>query len=139
MSATALADFQGLSLSFVRKLLTDLERGGIVKSHSGRHGGFSLAASRKNISVLDVVNVIEPDKRLFECKEIRQRCTLFSDNVPAWVRAKPCEINAVFLKAEAAMLSELAETTLEHIDQTFSAKAPKKFEEQAIQWFTQQA
>ena len=135
MSTAELAAFQGVSLSFIRKLLTDLEQGGIVKSHSGRNGGFSLASPKENISVLDVVNVIEPRKRLFDCKEIRQRCALFNNDVPAWVTSKPCEINAVFLNAEAAMFSELAKTTLENIDQAFSAKAPKSFSEQAIKWF----
>lgn len=137
ISSADIAGFQGLSLSFTRKLLTDLERGNIVQSHSGRRGGFSLSRPKKKISVMDVVKVIEPGKRVFDCKEIRQRCVLFNDSVPAWVRSKPCEINAVFLKAEAAMVSQLAETTLESIDQTFSAKAPREFEEQAVQWFAQ--
>lgn len=135
ISSADLANFQGLSLSFTRKLLTDLERGNIVQSHSGRHGGFSLSRAKNEISVQDVVTVIEPGKRVFDCKEIRQRCALFNRGVPAWVKSKPCEINAVFLKAEAAMVGELANTTLESIDDAFSAKAPNNFSERAAQWF----
>lgn len=137
ISSTDLADFQGLSLSFIRKLLTELERGDLVQSHSGRNGGFSLSRDKKNISVLDVVKVVEPGKRVFDCKEIRQRCALFESGVPTWVTSKPCEINTVFLKAEAAMVAQLADTTLDSIDQAFGIKAPKEFEEQAVQWFGQ--
>lgn len=135
ISSAELAEFQGLSLSFVRKLLTDLERGGLVKSHSGRRGGFSLSRPPDQISVLAVVELLEPGKRLFDCNEIRERCKLFNNEVPDWVRAKPCEINAVFLAAEHAMRAQLAKATLKNIDTAFSKKAPPEFGEQAVKWF----
>ena len=52
---------------YLSKVLQALGRAGIVSSQRGLHGGFTLAGDPTTISVLDVVNVVDPVERIREC------------------------------------------------------------------------
>lgn len=52
---------------YLSKLMQLLVRGGLVQSRRGLHGGFVLAKSSDELSVWDVINVVEPLKRIHEC------------------------------------------------------------------------
>ena len=82
-SSRDLADLQGLSPSFVAKILPKLEKAGIVCASEGVRGGYRLAADPSEITVLDVVDAIEGNKPLFDCQEIRGRCAVFRGRAPA--------------------------------------------------------
>ena len=53
--------------SYLSKVLLDLVSAGIVVSQRGPNGGFSLARPPENISVLDVVNAVDPIRRIEVC------------------------------------------------------------------------
>lgn len=53
--------------SYLSKVLLDLVTGGIVLSQRGPNGGFSLARDPEVISVLDVVNAVDPIRRIEVC------------------------------------------------------------------------
>lgn len=53
--------------SYLSKVLLDLVTGGIVLSQRGPNGGFSLAREPEAISVLDVVNAVDPIRRIETC------------------------------------------------------------------------
>lgn len=44
---------------FLEQVLTDLRKGGFVQSRRGKHGGYVLARSADEISVGDIVNLID--------------------------------------------------------------------------------
>jgi Rrf2 family protein len=44
-----------------------LVRGGIIKATRGIHGGYALTVAAETLSVLDVVNAIDPVKRIRTC------------------------------------------------------------------------
>lgn len=52
---------------YLSKVLQMLARGGIVRSQRGLHGGFVLTRSPEDLSVLDVVNAVDPLKRIETC------------------------------------------------------------------------
>src|SRR5690554_1777360 len=52
---------------YLAKVMQSLSRAGLVQSWRGVAGGFSLAASPDEVSVLDVINVVEPIRRFPEC------------------------------------------------------------------------
>ena len=52
---------------YLSKVLQMLARADLVVSTPGRGGGFRLARSAANISVLDVVNAVDPIQRIREC------------------------------------------------------------------------
>ncbi len=53
--------------AYLSKVLQNLARGGIVTSQRGLHGGFVLARNPDQITILEVVNAVDPVQRIHEC------------------------------------------------------------------------
>ncbi len=134
-SARDLAEFQGVSPSFVAKLFTKLEKAGLVRAAQGAQGGFRLARPAGDITVLGVVDAVEADKPLFRCREVRRNCVLYDEEPPSWASGGVCGIHSVFLDAEIAMRDRLAATSLQDIATSTAEKIPPAFYDQANQWF----
>lgn len=54
-------------MGYLSKVLQSLGRGRIVQSQRGLHGGFVLTKSPEDISVLDVINAVDPLQRIESC------------------------------------------------------------------------
>jgi FeS assembly SUF system regulator len=67
LTAQELAGRSRVPLPTVSKLCKELSRAGIVLSHRGRHGGYSLARPAEAISVAQVVEALEGPIALTEC------------------------------------------------------------------------
>src|ERR1700694_2522282 len=52
---------------YLAKVMQSLGRGGLVKAQRGKHGGFLLAKPAEAVSVLEVINTVEPIQRIREC------------------------------------------------------------------------
>jgi Rrf2 family protein len=52
---------------YLAKVLVALVRGGVVRSRRGAQGGFALARAPEDLTVLDVVNVVDPIQRIDRC------------------------------------------------------------------------
>ena len=52
---------------YLSKVLQSLGRGGLVRASRGLHGGFDLARPAADTSILDVINVVDPIKRIPAC------------------------------------------------------------------------
>jgi Rrf2 family protein len=135
-SARDLADFQRLPLAFVRKLLTELEKAGLVAAREGAHGGWRLARPPEAITVLAVIEAVQPGDELFECREIRARCALWPDGEPPRsATAGVCTIHAVLLGAETAMRRELAAHTVADVARRVGERSPRFVAATAPEWF----
>ena len=66
-TARDLAELSGLPLPTVSKVLKSLGRGGLLTSHRGKHGGYSLARSAESISVTEMLEVLEGPLALTDC------------------------------------------------------------------------
>jgi Rrf2 family protein len=53
--------------SYLSKILQGLSRTGIVVGQRGVHGGFSLAKEPEELTLLEVVNAVEPVQRIHDC------------------------------------------------------------------------
>jgi Rrf2 family protein len=53
--------------SYLSKVLQTLGRAGIVRSRRGLHGGFLLAKAPEDLTILDVVNAVDPIQRVGRC------------------------------------------------------------------------
>src|SRR5919204_4834092 len=134
-SARDLADFQRLPVAFMRKLLTQLEKAGLVVAAEGVHGGWRLSRPSTEITVLEIVDAAQGRDVLFECREIRARCALWPDDAPPrGARSGVCEIHAVMLVAERAMRAELDGHTLADIAARVGAKSPRYVARDAPAW-----
>lgn len=87
-----LADKQGVSPTYLSKILTKLVKAGLIESASGANGGYRLRGEKEEISFLDVIHAIEGTTSLFEC------CG--SGN-------PECRIHQVMISAEDAMEQHL--------------------------------
>ena len=76
-SVRDLAELQGVPLDYLAKIFTRLAKAKLVVATEGVRGGFKLARPADEISVLDIVNAIDGQKLIFDCREIRGRCALF--------------------------------------------------------------
>lgn len=127
LSSRDMAELQGVSPTFLAKIMVKLEKAGIVRAHEGVRGGYQLARPAAAISFLDIVDAIEGEKPLFDCLEIRGRCALFGETPPKWATNGTCAVHAAMLQAEKAMRDALAAQTLGEVTARFSRKAPEKF------------
>jgi Rrf2 family protein len=109
LSAAALAEFHGVSPSYLLKHLQALSGAGIVHTVPGPKGGYRLARGPREITLLDIVLAVEGPAPAFRCSEIRQRGP---NPVGAHLFAKPCGINAAMLKAERAYRAELSRVSI---------------------------
>jgi Rrf2 family protein len=135
-SARDLARFQRLPHEFARKLLTELEKGGVVVAAEGVRGGWRLARPPAAITVLDVVTALHGDDELFDCRDVRAHCALWPDGeAPLAARSGVCEIHAIMLAAEAAMRRELAMHTLADITQRVQSKTRPDWADTLAAWF----
>ncbi|MBB3233341.1 RrF2 family transcriptional regulator [Phyllobacterium endophyticum] len=134
LSSRDLAEFQGISPSFLAKIFPKLEKAGIVSASEGIKGGYLLARQPGDITVLEVVDAIEGRKPLFDCQEIRGRCAVFRERPPSWATKGVCAIHAVMLRAEKAMRDSLASQTLVDIAGDFGRKAPPEFSDDVRKW-----
>ncbi len=109
LSAAALADFHGVSTSYLLKHLQALSAAGILQTVPGPRGGYRLSRGADEVTLLDVVLAVEGREPAFRCKEIRQRGP---NPLPQRYMTRPCQINAAMLRAERAYRDELAKTTI---------------------------
>ncbi|MBY3754603.1 Rrf2 family transcriptional regulator [Azospirillum formosense] len=131
-SSRDLAEMQGIPAAMLAKIMPKLEKAGIVSSSDGISGGYALAKPASDVTVLDVVDAIEGDRKLFDCKEVRRGCVLFGGVPPAWSISGICRIHAVMLRAEKQMRVELARTTLADLAR---GGRPPEFEALVADWF----
>jgi len=112
LSAAALAEFHGVSTSYLLKHLQALSGAGLVNTVPGPKGGYRLAKRPEEITLLDIVLAVEGPAPAFRCAEIRQRGP---NPLPGRYFTKPCGINAAMLKAEKAYRAELAKVSIADI------------------------
>lgn len=69
ISRTDIEKSQGIPSFYLSKIMKDLVAGGLVKSHVGSKGGFTLAKAANTISIKDVYEAVERRLVLMECLE----------------------------------------------------------------------
>ncbi len=109
LSAAALAQFHGVSPSYLLKHLQALSRAKILATVSGPRGGYHLAKTPEDISLLDVVLAVEGPEPAFRCQEIRQNGP---NPAPSTHFSAPCQIKVAMLKAEKSYRAELKRVTI---------------------------
>ncbi|MFB6363447.1 Rrf2 family transcriptional regulator [Paenibacillus elgii] len=97
-----LAESQGVSPTYLSKILTRLVKAGMIESVSGANGGYRLSRMKDDITFLDIIHAIEGNASLFECD---------------FVHGDGCLIQAVMKEAEEKMESHLKNTKLVDVAQ----------------------
>lgn len=107
MSADAAAKKTQIPRSYLHRVLQDLAAAGLVQSRPGPGGGYELARSTEEVTILDVVNAVAPIERI-------RRCPL---GLPSHTALCPlhAELDRAYAATEAAFrgvtLKDLLEST----------------------------
>ena len=111
-AARELATISGLPLPTVSKVLKSRSRGGLLVSHRGKKGGYTLAMDPKDISIAEMIRVMEGPVHLTECSNghASTPCEM-EDHCP--VRTNWQAINDVVFEALTAFtLAQMLEKSL---------------------------
>lgn len=66
-TTTQIAGTTMVPAGYLAKVMQSLGRAGLVKSQRGLNGGFTLAHDPKALSILTVINAVDPIQRFPEC------------------------------------------------------------------------
>ncbi len=66
-SANQIANAIHVPRRYLHKVLQDLVKAGLVRSHSGPGGGYALNRDPEKITILDVINAVGPIERIRAC------------------------------------------------------------------------
>lgn len=102
ISSKEIASRQNIPANFLPQIVALLGNRGWVEGMRGPGGGVRLIGDPHRISVLEIVELIEGPIAITKCLSIGGSCT----------REDNCPLNPVWRKAQNAMLSVLAQTTL---------------------------
>lgn len=67
LSANTLAEKTRVPRRYLTRVLQDLCAAGLVRSRPGPGGGYELAALPKKLTILDIINTVEPIERIKKC------------------------------------------------------------------------
>jgi len=107
---------QNLSQKYVGRLMMELRAGGLVRSIRGARGGYVLAKSPSEISLLDILETMEGDLSIVACVVCPQKCG----------QSKSCAAREVWSGLNADIRSKMAEISLAQIAETDHSQTPRR-------------
>ena len=116
ITTTALiAEEQGIPPSFLAKVMQNLNRGGIVKVHRGKSGGFSLAHDANDITVKTIVEAVEGPIVLNRCLDRPSDCN----------RDSFCGAHGIWIEAQKALTSVLDKYNVAELAEKEKERMPR--------------
>lgn len=98
---SAIAKVQDVPPRFLAKIFQSLAKAGVVRSHRGAKGGFSLARPAADVTIKDVIEAVEGPIHLNVCLASPGECG----------RDHACPIHAIWEEAQQKMMEVLARTS----------------------------
>lgn len=109
VSLSAIAERQGISISYLEQLIAKLKKAGIVNSIRGAQGGYVLAKPPEEISIGEVLRCLEGNLNPVDCAEIEKNngcsSSQFCVTKYVWKRIS----DSINKTVDEMMLSELVE------------------------------
>jgi Rrf2 family cysteine metabolism transcriptional repressor len=105
LSLSEVARTEGLPLAYLEQLAGQLRRGSLVDARRGAHGGYTLARPPAEISVLDVVNLVDGEVAPVEC-------VAHDYESGSCVREGDCASRALWQRLKASIDMVLSTTSL---------------------------
>ncbi len=110
---------QNISLKYLEQLTRKLREAGIIESHRGPFGGHMLAKSPEDISIGQVVRILEDSPVIIDCAEQEsQICGVCN-------RAGECLSRWVWVEASRAMFDRLDQITISSLLSTENGQIKK--------------
>jgi Rrf2 family protein len=109
-SAREIAEQYDIPVELMAKVLQRLARSGLLTSHQGTRGGYTLARSKRLISVADIIQAIDGPLTVTACSSTDEQCEQF----------EKCNVRDPLWRIKDRILAALATCSLEEI----SSEAP---------------
>jgi Rrf2 family protein len=97
-----ISDSQAISLKYLEQIVRPLKRARYIKSARGAGGGYMLARPPEEITVGEIVTLLEGGGKLVDCASKRGICDRYEN----------CLAREVWEQAERAMMQKLQSFTL---------------------------
>ena len=107
MDAKNIAESTGVTLRFSLKILRKLVAGGIVCSFKGTQGGYEMAKPAGQVSLYDVVQIVEGPFYMSRCMEEGFVCTRDKEG--------PCKVQRVFQELSQTVKERLSAVTFDQV------------------------
>ena len=104
-----IAKSQQISEKYISRLVIALRKAGMIRSVRGVNGGFHIAMKPEDITLLDVIEVMEGPLSIVNCVSMPKRCRM-SDN---------CAPREVWCKLNEEIRDLMRQTTLADILATY--------------------
>jgi FeS assembly SUF system regulator len=101
-AAAEVAERTRIALPTVSKLLKTLQRGGLVSSTRGSHGGYQLAKPASEITAMKILDALEGPFAITECSGEHSSCGLETN----------CRVGQVWQRVNGAIRRALSDVTL---------------------------
>jgi Rrf2 family protein len=122
-SAAQLAEYFDVPPAYLAKQLQSLVRAGVLTATTGPRGGFRLARSAADITLLQIVEAVDGTSPPYQCNEIRQSGT---GALPPEQCRRTCILAAKMADAHRAWRQSLAAVSLADILATLPRTAPAR-------------
>ena len=117
-----IAHRQNISMKYLEKLIRKLRSGGVVRSQRGAYGGHRLDRCPENISVGDIVRLLENCNALTDCAEKEEQicgtCNRAGDCLSQWVWIEASK--ALFDRLDKISIAQLMHNRTELIKEVQS-------------------
>ena len=101
---------------FLAKIFQSLSKSGVIRSHRGVRGGFSLAKDPTEVTLKEVLETIQGPYHLMRCTEDKRACIKDPSEY--------CALREVLVLAEKRLLSVFEEFTLADLVKWQKSEAP---------------
>lgn len=133
-----LAEFQGVSETYLAKIFAKLNHAGIVRASRGLKGGYELALLPEKISFWLVVSALDKNFQVFKCHGVRGSCILLPKSDVAKNR-EICTIHKAMLESEGALIKSLKRKNLKWLYEELRAKVPIADYKKGHEWFSKKS
>jgi FeS assembly SUF system regulator len=113
-SARDIAEQYDIPIELMAKVLQRLARSGLLTSHQGTRGGYTLSKPTASISVADIIQAIDGPLTVTACSTEDEQCEQFTK----------CNVRDPLWRIKDRILSALAECSLAEISTDLPVTAP---------------
>jgi len=111
VDAGTIAADTAVSPRFATKILRKLMLAGLVRSYKGVTGGYALARPAEDITLLDVITVIDGEIRINRCIGTREICSRLSSS-----GEKNCSVHEVLCDVNDYIVKRFSKINFGNID-----------------------
>ena len=104
---------ENISPGYIQQLMGMLTNAGLVRSHRGKEGGFSLAVPAEEVTVLRVLQATEGPFEIAACVNHPEMCP----------RAETCPANPIWTRVTTTVNDLLDQTTIADLAQSLQSAA----------------